>query len=129
MFTVEQIEQAHQKVKSGADFPKYIRDIKRLGVVGFETWVRDSHTNYFGENQYQTKSSPQYDELPVAEKSDKEKFAEYLKIHQRGETNYYTFCTHCAETGIEKWLVDLDKLTCTYYDKAGNEILAEQIPQ
>lgn len=39
MFTVEQIEQAHGKVKSGADFPKYIQEIKALGVTSFETWV------------------------------------------------------------------------------------------
>lgn len=129
MFTVEQIEQAHQKVKSGADFPKYIQEIKQMGVTGFETWVKDSHTEYFGANAYQTQSNPQYDELSIAEKSEKAKFVDYLKKHQRGETNYYAFCTHCAETGIEKWIVDLAKMTCTYYDKAGNEILVEQIPQ
>ena len=27
MFTVEQINKAHEKVKSGADFPKYIQEI------------------------------------------------------------------------------------------------------
>ena len=128
MFTVEQIEQAHQKVKSGADFPKYIQEIKQLGVTGFETWVKDSHTEYFGANSYQTQSKPQYEELIIAEKSNNQKFVDYLKKHQRGETNYFTFCQHCAETGIEKWLVDLDKMTCTYFDKAGNEILVEQIP-
>jgi hypothetical protein len=30
MFTIEQIDQAHSKVKSGADFPKYIQDLKNL---------------------------------------------------------------------------------------------------
>ena len=128
MFTVEQIEQAHQKVKSGADFPKYIQEIKQLGVAGFETWVKDSRTKYFGANNYQTQSNPQYAELSIEEKSNKEKFVDYLKAHQRGETNYFAFCTHCAETGIEKWVVDLKKMTCTYFDKAGTEILEEQIP-
>lgn len=33
MFTVEQIKTAHSKVKSGADFPAYIQDIKKLGVT------------------------------------------------------------------------------------------------
>ena len=129
MFTVEQIEQAHQKVKSGADFPKYIQEIKLLGVTGFETWVKDSHTEYFGTNNYQTQSKPQYEELTIAEKSNNQKFVDYLKKHQRGETNYFTFCQHCAETGIEKWIVNLEKMTCTYFDKTGNEILVEQIPQ
>ena len=48
MFTVEQIESAHEKVKSGTDFPKYIQEIKEMGVISFKTWVYDSHTEYFG---------------------------------------------------------------------------------
>ena len=129
MFTVEQINQAHEKVKSGADFPKYIQEIKQMGVTSFETWVTDSHTEYFGENNYQTKSLPQYENLTIADSSNREKFCRYLKIHQQGETDYLTFCRHCAETGIEKWFVCLDEMTCTYYDKAKNKILIEPIPQ
>ncbi|MEC7263914.1 MAG: DUF1398 family protein [Bacteroidota bacterium] len=128
MFTVEQIESAHGKVKSGADFPNYIQEIKKIGVLSFETWVFDSHTEYFGENGFQTNSKPKYENLIVADISDKDKFGEYLKIHQKGKTDYFTFCNHCAETGIEKWNVDLEKMTCTYYDKAGNKILVEIVP-
>jgi len=129
MFTVEQIDKAHEKVKSGADFPKYIQEIKQMGVTEYETWVNDSHTEYFGKNEYQTKSLPKYENLTIADSSNSEKFIQYLKIHQHGGTNYFTFCKQCAETGIEKWFVSLDEMTCTYYDKAGNEILEEQIPQ
>lgn len=71
MFTVEQIQEAHAKVKSGTDFPKYNQDIKQLGVKAFETWVIDSHTEYFGDDGFQTKSEPIYDELFVADKSKK----------------------------------------------------------
>lgn len=128
MFTVEQIEQAHEKVKSGADFPKYIREIKEIGVIAFETWVNDSHTAYFGENNFSTKSKPKYTELSISENSDKENFTNRLKEHQQGKTDYYTFCKDCAETGIEKWIVNLKEMTCTYYDKAQNEILVEIVP-
>ena len=128
MFTVEQIEQAHTKVQTGADFPKYIQEIKQMGVIAFETWVSDSHTIYFGKDDYETKSEPQYKELIIAPNSDKEKFCHYLDIHQKGETDYFTFCRHCAETGIEKWFVHLGEMTCIYYDKTHNEILAEKIP-
>jgi len=128
MFTVAQIEQAHEKVQSGADFPNYIREIKQLGVTAFETWVSDSHTAYFGKDGYRAASQPQYEKLEIAADSDPEQFNRYLKIHQQGATDYVTFCRHCAETGIEKWFVRLDEMTCTYYDKAGTEILAEQIP-
>ena len=129
MFTLTQIQQAHAKVKSGADFPKYIQDIKQLGVTAFETWVFDSHTNYFGENVFQIQSKPIYDALTISEISNKEKFINYLKTHQQGNTDYDTFCCHCAETGIEKWYVSLEAMTCTYYDKSNNVILVENIPE
>ncbi|WP_449397691.1 hypothetical protein [Chryseobacterium wanjuense] len=32
-FTIEQIKAEHQKVKSGADFPRYIQAIKDLGFL------------------------------------------------------------------------------------------------
>jgi len=128
MFTLQQIQQAHDKVKSGTDFPKYIQEIKTIGVLGFETWVVDSHTNYFGENEFQIQSQPMYEQLTITDSSDKDKFQHYLKIHQKGETDYFTFCQHCAETGIEKLIVDLEKMTCSYFDIIGNQILVEVVP-
>ncbi|MBD8083143.1 DUF1398 domain-containing protein [Chryseobacterium caseinilyticum] len=128
MFTVQQIEDAHSKVKSGAEFPKYIQEIKGFGVKNFTTWVKDSHTEYFGENDFKTKSQPQYDDLEINETVDQEKFAKQLKIHQQGGTDYMQFCRDCAENGVEGWIVDLDHFTCTYFDKAGNDVLTEEIP-
>lgn len=128
MFTLEQIENAHSKVKSGADFPNYIKEIKALGVTSFETWVKDSHTEYFGEHDHAAKSKAKYPDLTIENNVDREKFIRQLKSHQKGETDYMKFCEDCAETGIEKWIVDLDHFTCIYYDKAGNEVLTEEIP-
>lgn len=128
MFTVQQIEEAHKKVQSGADFPKYIQEIKSFGVQSFVTFVKDSHTEYFGEENFTTSSDAQYDDLEISETTDSEKFKTQLKAHQQGKTDYFTFCKDCAETGIEKWIVDLNKMTCIYYDKSGNEILVEEIP-
>ena len=129
MFTVQQIEDAHAKVKSGADFPKYVQEIKTIGVEAFETWVKDSHTDYLGKDNYKTSSLPQYDNLEISDKTNAEEFTARLKNHQQGKTDYVTFCKDCAETGIEKWIVDLRAMTCIYYDKAGKEILVENIPE
>ena len=128
MFTIKQIEDAHTKVQSGADFPNYIKEIKKLGVISFETWVKDSHTEYFGEDDFSTSSDSQYSELQITETGNKKEFVDRLKMHQKGETGYFKFCKDCAENGIEKWVVDLHDMTCIYYDKIGNEILVEQIP-
>lgn len=128
MFTIEQIQQAHSKVKSGADFPAYIREIKALGVKGYHTWVTDGHTQYFGVEGYEALSPAKYESLVIAENSNKQVFVAQLREHQQGKSDYKTFCNQCAKAGVEKWVVDLDKMTCTYYDKAREEMLVETIP-
>ena len=129
MFTVAQIKSAHSKVKSGADFPAYIREIKQLGVTYYETFVSDGHTDYFGVNNFKTTAPAKYAELTIAETPDPAQFKSELKEHQQGKTDYLTFIGRCATFGIEKWAVCLEKMTCTYYDKEGSEILVEAIPQ
>jgi hypothetical protein len=54
MFTIEQIKVAHAKMKSGADFPKYISEIKEIGVVALEMWVKDRRTVFSSLNNFQT---------------------------------------------------------------------------
>ncbi len=72
MFTIDQIKAAHSKVKSGADFPKFIQDLIGLGVEAYSTYVIDGHAEYFGKNGYQIKSDAKYSILNIAEKSDSE---------------------------------------------------------
>ncbi len=128
MFTLEQIKTAHSKVKSGADFPSYINDIKKLGVASYETYVSDGHTDYYGLKDVKTSTFAKYDTLSIAEKSNAEQFKMDLKAHQQGQTDFSTFCSDCAKTGIEKWAVHMHEMTCTYYDKSDNEILVEIVP-
>lgn len=128
MFSINQIKEIHSKVKSGADFPTYIQNLIELGVVSYDLFVSDGHSQYFGKDNYNIQSEVKYAELQVSEASDKVKFQHYLKIHQAGQTDYLTFCQHSAETGVEKWTVDMAQMTCTYYDKQGNGMLVEEIP-
>lgn len=128
MFTIQQIKSAHSKVKSGADFPRYIQELIELGVKSYDCFVADGHIEYFGENSFEIESAAKYDEIQVAENADIEQFKHYLKIHQNGETDYMSFCNHSAETGVEKWEVDMTEMTCIYYDKKGNQMLVETIP-
>jgi uncharacterized protein YbcV (DUF1398 family) len=128
-FTLQQIKDAHAKVKSGADFPAYIRDIKHMGVTRYTTYVSDGHTDYSGADGHEITSPAKYDALAVAGTSNAAEFQRILKEHQQGGSDYPTFCKQSAENGVEKWVVDMDKMTCAYYDKAGEEMLVEQIPQ
>ncbi len=128
MFTIEEIKTAHGKVKSGADFPSYIQEIKKMGVVFYETFVSDGHTNYFDTAQNSQTTEKKYATLNISEIIDIEGFKMDLKAHQQGKTNYPTFCNDCAKSGIEKWVVDLNKMTCTYFTASGEAVLTEQIP-
>jgi uncharacterized protein YbcV (DUF1398 family) len=128
MFTVEQIKSAHAKVRSGADFPKYVQDLVGLGVIYYETYVTDGHTDYHGKDGYRVTSPKMFEALLIQAQSDPSQFKADLLAHQQGKTDYLTFCADCAKSGVEKWKVNMAMMTCTYHDKQGNEIVAENIP-
>jgi uncharacterized protein YbcV (DUF1398 family) len=128
MFTINQIKEAHSKVKSGADFPAYVQDIKQLGVTHYETFVSDGHTEYHGANDYKALSPAAYETLAIADVSDATQFKVELMAHQQGKSDYPTFCRVAASRGVEKWVVSILKMTCTYYDKSGEAMLVEDIP-
>jgi uncharacterized protein YbcV (DUF1398 family) len=128
MFTIVDIKTAHAKVKSGADYPAYVQDLIKLGVAGYETFVHDNHTEYFGTDGIKAGSLPSGEELAIANQADKETFLNDLKAHQQGKTDYPRFRKDCAKSGVDKWTADLSKMTCTYFDKSGKSLLVEKIP-
>ncbi len=128
MFTAEQIKAAHAKVKSGADFPAYIQEIKAMGVTHYEAYVTDGHIDYHASYKHTATTPAKYEPIAIAQKLDLDTFKAQLLAHQQGRTNYMTFITMCATCGIVKWEVCLDKMTCTYLDLENNKILVEQIP-
>jgi uncharacterized protein YbcV (DUF1398 family) len=128
MFTISQIQEAHSKVKTGADYPAYVREIILLGVTGYETYVKDGKTVYFGAGDYRIGSGPKYDALDVHEKSDIAALKRDLKAHQEGRTNFPQFCADAARSGVEKWVVSMAAMTCTYLDKNGQMMVTESIP-
>jgi uncharacterized protein YbcV (DUF1398 family) len=128
MFTINQIKEAHSKVKSGADFPKYVQDMKSLGISSYEHFVSDGHIQYHGLNNFTLLADPKWDSREVAVLGDSKRLKDALVIHQQGKTDYPTFCKQAAEAGVEKWIVNMEKMTCEYFDKAGQELLVERIP-
>ena len=128
MFTISQLKAAHAKVKSGADFPRYIQEIKEFGVMQYTTFVADGHTIFQGADGQEAVGEPKYAPLKVAGGAATEAFQRELKAHQQGKSDYLTFCRQSAAAGVHLWRVDLVDLTCTYLDTQGREMLVEQIP-
>ncbi len=103
MFTVEQTKSAHSKVKSGADFPSYIKEIKALGVTHYEAYVTEGHIDYHGANDYTAKVPAKYNPMVIAETSKGEECKAELNAHQQGKTDFLTSIRRCATLGIENW--------------------------
>jgi uncharacterized protein YbcV (DUF1398 family) len=129
MFTIENIQVAESKIKTGADFPRFIKEIKEMGVTRNDVYVSNGLSIYFDDEDNAQQISPdEYPALIINDESSTGKLAHALKIHQQGETDYFTFCKQAADAGVEKWVTDLEEMTCTYLDSEGNELIKENIP-
>jgi uncharacterized protein YbcV (DUF1398 family) len=128
MFTLEQIKQAHDKVQTGADFPNYIQELIDLGVKGYDTIIKDGRVAYYGSNDDSVSTDQKYIEIKITSTANKERFIEFLVMHQDGQTDYFTFCQQAAQSGIAKSRIDIIEMTCTYFDTSGNAIVIEKIP-
>ena len=128
MFTLQQMHAAHARVKTGADFPAYVQEIKALGLQYYDFMVQDGRTVYSGADGFQLSGTPVYEEKAIAATGAAEMLRRIITEHQQGKTDFATFCTQVAAAGVEKWVVDTRSMLCSYYDKAGNVLVAEPIP-
>ena len=128
MFTISDITDAHAKVRSGADFPRYIQDLIDLGVRSYTTWVADGHADYYGDDTPSIYSDPKYDQLTISDTVDRDTFLHDLTLHQQWGTDYMTFCRDAAKAGVATRVIDMQAMTCTYYDSHDTIILEEMIP-
>jgi uncharacterized protein YbcV (DUF1398 family) len=127
MFTINQIKAAHAKVRSGADFPSYIQELKGLGITSYEHFLSDGHIVYYGSNDCSLMGDAKWSPTKITDQADSSKLKAALAIHQQGATDYPTFCRQAAAAGVEKWIVDLGKMLCVYFDIKGNELIVETI--
>lgn len=129
MFTLLQMKAVHAKVKSGADFPAYVREIKRLGLLHYDFLVRNGQTEYHGANGFRVNGDPIYAEKNISAHASPTAVREIIAEHQQGKTDFLTFCQQVADAGVEKWIVDTQGMLCIYYDLNGNIMVAEPIPE
>ncbi|MGB9253394.1 MAG: DUF1398 family protein, partial [Candidatus Korobacteraceae bacterium] len=103
MFTIEQIDEIHDRLGSARTFAEYVRALKALGVERYESYLADGHSEYFGRGGHKVVSPPVHEVLSVAETSQRENFLEHLGLHERRETTYLEMSRGLVESGIEKW--------------------------
>lgn len=127
MFTIQQINDLHDRLGDMETFSQYVRALNSLGVETYDSYLTDGHSEYFGIDGYTVKSPAAHEKLSIADTSSREEFLEHLSLHNQHKTTYLEMSQGLAESGIEKWTVDTNRMTITFYDKAGNEMLIEAI--
>jgi len=129
MFTLQQMKAAHAKVKSGVDFPAYVHEIKQLGLLHYDFLVDNGQTEYHGANGFQVNGDGTYFPKTISIQSSSIAVRQIIAEHQQGKSDFLTFCHLVADAGVKKWVVDTQAMMCTYYDLAGNSMVAEPIPE
>jgi hypothetical protein len=110
------------RLGSARTFTEYVRALKALGVD-----LADGHSEYFGQGGHRVVSPPVHEVLPLAESGQRETFLQHRRQHEQRLTTHLEMSRGLARSRIEKWAVDTDRMTMTFYDKAGREMLVEQI--
>jgi uncharacterized protein YbcV (DUF1398 family) len=129
MFTKNLIEAAQARVKTGADYPRLVQELKHMGVHSYDHVVADGSNVYHGADGHTVTISHSQEQIPVATGSSAEALRQTIAIHQQGKTDYPTFCRQAGEAGVAKWTSDLRAMTVTYSDRSGRAIVVEAIPQ
>jgi uncharacterized protein YbcV (DUF1398 family) len=127
MFTIEQIDKLHARLGSARTLAEYVIALKALGVEQYDSYLADGHSEYFGQGGYRVISPAVHEVLLVAKAAQREMFLQHLHRHELRQTTYLEMSRGLAQSGIEKWAVDTSRMTMTFYDKAGEEMLVKQI--
>src|SRR6266550_4919894 len=125
MFTIEQIDDLHARLGNAKMFAEYVRALKALGVERYDSYLADGHSDYFGQSGQRVVSPAAHEVFAIAETGQRETFLQHLRRHEQRQTTYLEMSMGLAQSGIEKWTVDTARMTMTFYDKAGSEMLVE----
>jgi uncharacterized protein YbcV (DUF1398 family) len=127
VFTMAQIDDLHARLGRADALADYLRGLAAIGVVRFESFVTDGHSEFVGDDGHRVVSPAHHDVFVVAQVSDRDAFLEQLKRHLDGETTYVEMSKGLADCGVKSWVADTTALTMTYYDQAGAALLVEKV--
>ena len=127
VFTWAQIEDIHTRLGRAESLGDYLRGLAAIGVVRFDSFVTDGHTEFFGADGQHVDSPAHHEILTVAEVSDRDAFLAHLRAHAEGRTSYVEMSAGLADSGVEKWVADTEVLTMTYCARDGVVLLVDEV--
>lgn len=127
MFTLEQVDDIHDRLGAASTLAAYLEGLRGIGVTTSDSYLTDGHTTYYGHDGQRISTPPAHEVLPVAPTGDRSALLHGLELHAEGTISYVEMSRALADAGVEKWTFDTRALTITYYDRTGSPLLSEQI--
>jgi uncharacterized protein YbcV (DUF1398 family) len=127
MFTLEQITDIHDREGGRETLASYLQALRGIGVETYSSYVTDGHSEYFGVAGHQLIGPAFHESFDIADTCDRSRFLQYMQQVEQGGVGYVEMSKALADLGIEKWEFDTERSTITYFDKAGNVLLAEKV--
>ena len=122
-----QIDELHTRLGRADSLGDYLRGLAAIGVVRFDSFVADGHSEFLGVDGHRVSSPAHHDVLSVAPVGDRDSCLEHLRRHGDGETSYVEMSRGLADSGIDRWVADTAALTLTYTDRAGASVVVESV--
>src|SRR4051794_34269326 len=99
-----QIDDLHARFGRAETLADYMHGLASLGVVRFESFVVDGHSEFFSADGRRVVSPPHRELLTVAEVSDQTSFLDHLRLHRDKKPSYVEMSAGLAASGVEKWV-------------------------
>lgn len=127
MISLDIIRKAHATY-TGPDFPKLIHAFKEMDLKSFEYNIERGIITYYSMTGDCIEDIGVHVDIEIPLKSKSEYAIHALRDNQKGTTTFPDFCKAVAYAGVYKWIVDLEAMTCTYYDKLDHCVILEEVP-
>lgn len=88
MFTLKQINGIHKRFGKKTTLPQYLHALKTIGVIKYDSFVTDGHSEYYGNDSQIVVSLPLHEKFKIIKTSNKESMLTHLSLHQQGKTSY-----------------------------------------
>ena len=81
MFTLDQMNDIHERLGKQATLPEYLRALNSIGVEKYDSFLSDGHSEYFGIGNQKVVSPRVHEKLTIAVPSNRENLIKHLNLH------------------------------------------------
>ncbi len=127
MTSLKQIQEVHDKFGKPDMLVEYLTAQRRIGVMSYDSFIADGHSEYYLLGDESIVSEPLYDSLMVAHLVDKERFLAIMDKLSQENMDYFPMMKELSKCGVIKWTFDTVKLTHSYIGYDGSVLLVESL--